>query len=157
MARRVNTEKYINKYIHTYIHKANHFNTGPTTSSRHSNKYIKPTISILGLLQVVGTVIKNIKLQPVPPLMPSESLSVRLTWINSASNGINGVTGCNFIFFWYQIQLHRPICRLCCEFFSYDSRKHIIKIRISLIGTYRTMGHRTLVGPYEMIIMFELP
>ena len=24
-------------------------------------------------------------------------------------------------------------------------------------GTYRTMGHRTLVGPYEMIIMFELP
>ena len=100
---------------------------------------------------------KNIKLQPVPPLMPSESLSVRLTWINSASNGINGVTGCNFIFFWYQIQLHRPICRLCCEFFSYDSRKHIIKIRISLIGTYRTMGHRTLVGPYEMIIMFELP
>ena len=42
---------------------------------------------------------KNIKLQPVPPLMPSESLSVRLTGINSASNGINGVTGCNFIFF----------------------------------------------------------
>ena len=137
MARRVNTEKYINKYIHTYIHKANHFNTGPTTSSRHSKK--------------------NIKLQPVPPLMPSESLSVRLTGINSASNGINGVTGCNFIFFWDQIQLHRPICRLCCEFFSYDSRKHIIKIRISLIGTYRTMGHRTLVGPYEIIIMFELP
>ena len=60
-------------------------------------------------------------------------------------------------FFWDQIQLHRPICRLCCDFFSYDSRKHIIKIRISLIGTYRTMGHRTLVGPYEMIIMFELP
>ena len=32
--------------------------------------------------------------------MPSESLSVRLTGINSAFNGINGVTGCNFIFFW---------------------------------------------------------
>ena len=32
--------------------------------------------------------------------MPSESLSVRLTGINSASNGINGGTGCNFIFFW---------------------------------------------------------
>ena len=43
--------------------------------------------------------LKNIKLQPVPPLMPSESLSVRLTGINSAFNGINGVTGCNFIFF----------------------------------------------------------
>ena len=78
LVRGVNTEKYINKYIHTYIHKANHFNTGPTTSSRHS---------------------KNIKLQPVPPLMPSESLSAKLTGINSASNGINGVTGCNFIFF----------------------------------------------------------
>ena len=36
LVRGVNTEKYINKYIHTYIHKANHFNTGPTTSSRHS-------------------------------------------------------------------------------------------------------------------------
>ena len=42
---------------------------------------------------------KNIKLQPVPPLMPSESLSMRLTGINSASNSMNGVTGCNFIFF----------------------------------------------------------
>ena len=31
--------------------------------------------------------------------MPSESLSVRLTGINSASNGIDGGTGCNFIFF----------------------------------------------------------
>ena len=39
LVRGVNTEKYINKYIHTYIHKANHFNTGPTTSSRHSKKY----------------------------------------------------------------------------------------------------------------------
>ena len=38
LVRGVNTEKYINKYIHTYIHKANHFNTGPTTSSRHSKK-----------------------------------------------------------------------------------------------------------------------
>ena len=63
LVRGVNTEKYINKYIHTYIHKANHFNTGPTTSSRHSNTYIhtyiKPIISILGLLQVVGTVINK--------------------------------------------------------------------------------------------------
>ena len=42
---------------------------------------------------------KNIKLQPVPPSMPSESLSVRLSGINSTSNGIDGVTDCNFIFF----------------------------------------------------------
>ena len=31
--------------------------------------------------------------------MPSESLSVRSSGINSASNGIDGGTGCNFIFF----------------------------------------------------------
>ena len=42
---------------------------------------------------------KNIKLQPVPPPMPSESLSVRLSGINSASNGIGGGTGCNLYFF----------------------------------------------------------
>ena len=41
---------------------------------------------------------KNLKLQPVPPPMPSESLSVRLSGISSASNGIGGGTGCNFIF-----------------------------------------------------------
>ena len=42
---------------------------------------------------------KNIKLEPVFPPMPSESLSVRFSVINSASNGISGGTGCNFIFF----------------------------------------------------------
>ena len=33
------------------------------------------------------------------PSMPSESLSVRLSGINSASNDIDGGTGCNFIYF----------------------------------------------------------
>ena len=67
---------------------------------------ITPLYLILNVLQLIRSDTekyinkKNIKLQPVPPLMPSESLSVRLTGINSASNGINGVTGCNFIFFW---------------------------------------------------------
>ena len=42
---------------------------------------------------------ENIKLQPVPPPMPSESLSVRFSEINRASNCIGGVTGCNFILF----------------------------------------------------------
>ena len=88
--------------------------------------------------------------------MPSESLSVRLTGINSASNGINGVTGCNFIFFLGSNTITSTNLSFVLRIL-YDSRKHIIKIRISLIGTYRAMGHRTLVGPYEMIIMFELP
>ena len=42
---------------------------------------------------------KNIKLQPVPPSMLSEALSVRVLDIHSASSGIDGGTGCNFIFF----------------------------------------------------------
>ena len=82
---------------------------------------------------------KNTKLQPVPPPMPSESLSVRLSGINSASNGIGGGTGCN-LYFLDKIQILRPISSLCCVFYSYDSRKHIITIRISSIWTYRTMG-----------------
>ena len=44
-----------------------------------------------------------------------------------------------FIFF-NKIQVLRTISSLCCEFYSYDSRIHIIKIRISSIRTYRTMG-----------------
>ena len=43
--------------------------------------------------------LKNIKLQSVPPSMPSEALSVRILDIHSASSGIDGGTGCNFIFF----------------------------------------------------------
>ena len=59
--------------------------------------------------------VKNIKLQPVPPPMPSESLSVRLSGINSASNGIGGGTDCNFIYLFDLIQLYRPIHSLCCR------------------------------------------
>ena len=42
--------------------------------------------------------------------------------------------------FFDKIQVLRTISSLCCVFYSYDSRKHNIKIRISSIGTYRTMG-----------------
>ena len=38
---------------------------------------------------------KNIKLQPVTPLMPLEALLIPV----NPTNGINGGTGCNFIFF----------------------------------------------------------
>ena len=47
-----------------------------------------------------------IKLQPVPPSMSSESLSVRLSGINSASNDIDGGTSCNFIIYFFQIKLN---------------------------------------------------
>ena len=98
---------------------------------------------------------KNIKLQPVPPPMPSESLSVRFPGINSASNGIGGGTGCNFIFFFDKIQVHQPISGLCCLFYSYDSRKHIIKSGFLQLGHIAPSGRMVLVGLYEMIITFE--
>ena len=42
---------------------------------------------------------KNIKLQPVTPLMPLEALLIQVNLTDSDSDGINGGTGCNFIFF----------------------------------------------------------
>ena len=39
------------------------------------------------------------KLQPVPPSMPSEAQSVRVSGINSTANDIDGGTGFNLIFF----------------------------------------------------------
>ena len=89
--------------------------------------------------------------------MPSESLSVRLSGIICTSNGIDGGTDCNFIFFFDKIQVLRPISGLCCVFYSYDSRKHIIKSGFLQLGHIAPWGHRILVGPYEMIITFEPP
>ena len=42
---------------------------------------------------------KNIKLQPVTPLMPLEALLIPVNPTNSDYDGIIGGTGCNFIFF----------------------------------------------------------
>ena len=42
---------------------------------------------------------KNIKLQPVTPFMLLEALLIPVNLIDSDSDGINGGTGCNFIFF----------------------------------------------------------
>ena len=66
--------------------------------------------------------------------MPSESLSVRFSGINSASNGIGGGTGCNFIKNFDKIQVLRPISSLRCVFYSYDSRKYIIESGFLQLG-----------------------
>ena len=42
---------------------------------------------------------KKKKLQPVTPLMPLEALLIPVNQTNSDYDGINGGTGCNFIFF----------------------------------------------------------
>ena len=44
---------------------------------------------------------KNIKLQPVTPLMPLEALLIPVNPTNSDYDGIKGGTGCNFIFFFF--------------------------------------------------------
>ena len=54
---------------------------------------------------------KNIKLQPVTPLMPLEALLIPVNPTNSDYDGINGGTGCNFIFFlcmYVFLRVHSP-------------------------------------------------
>ena len=51
---------------------------------------------------------KNIKLQPVTPLMPLEALLIPVNLTDSDSYGINGGTGCNFIFFTVPTTCSRP-------------------------------------------------
>ena len=52
---------------------------------------------------------KNIKLQPVTPLMPLEALLIPVNPTNSDYDGIIGGTGCNFIFFIYVfLRVHSP-------------------------------------------------
>ena len=54
---------------------------------------------------------RNIKLQPVTPLMPLEALLIPVNLTDSDSDGINGGTGCNFIFFYFSVftPLTRPL------------------------------------------------
>ena len=54
---------------------------------------------------------KNIKLQPVTPLMPLEALLIPVNPTNSDYDGIIGGTGCNFIFFifiYVFLRVHSP-------------------------------------------------
>ena len=57
---------------------------------------------------------KNIKLQPVTPLMPLEALLIPVNLTDSDSDGINGGTGCNFIFFLF-IYLFMYVCISPCS------------------------------------------
>ena len=49
----------------------------------------------------------NIKLQPVTPLMPLEALLIPVNLTDSDSDGINGGTGCNFMFFNLKFRIKR--------------------------------------------------
>ena len=59
---------------------------------------------------------KYTKLQLVPPSMPLEALLITDNLTNSDSDGIDGGTGCNFIFFIYifYFHIHGKGCSLRC-------------------------------------------
>ena len=55
---------------------------------------------------------KNIKLQPVTPLMTLEALLIPVNLTDSDSYGINGGTGCNFIFYLFMyFSVFTPLTR----------------------------------------------
>ena len=51
---------------------------------------------------------KNIQLQPVPPSMPLEALLITDNLTDSDFDGIDGATGCNFIFYFFFLSVHSP-------------------------------------------------
>ena len=54
---------------------------------------------------------KNIKLQPVTPSMPLEALLIPVNPTNSDYDGINGGTGCNFIFLLCRLLVVGPVLK----------------------------------------------
>ena len=54
---------------------------------------------------------KNIKLQHVTPLMPLEALLIPVNPTNSDYDGINGGTGCNFIFLLCRLLVVGPVLK----------------------------------------------
>ena len=63
------------------------------------------------LFEVVFYRKKNIKLQPVTPLMPLEALLIPVNPTNSDYDGINGGTGCNFIFLLCRLLVVGPVLK----------------------------------------------
>ena len=66
---------------------------------------------------------KNIKLQPVTPLMPLEALLIPVNLTDSDSDGIGGGTGCNFIFLLCRLLVVGPVLKwlaLCIYLFIYS-------------------------------------
>ena len=61
---------------------------------------------------------KNIKLQPVTPLMPLEALLIPVNPTNSDYDGINGGTGCNFIFLLCRLLVVGPVLKWLALFIS---------------------------------------
>ena len=63
---------------------------------------------------------KNIKLQPVTPLMPLEALLIPVNPTNSDYDGINGGTGCNFIFLLCRLLVVGPVLKWLALFMFFS-------------------------------------
>ena len=61
---------------------------------------------------------KNIQLQPVTPLMPLEALLIPVNLTDSDSDGINGGTGCNFIFLLCRLLVVGPVLKWLALFIT---------------------------------------
>ena len=78
---------------------------------------------------------KKIQLQPVPPPMPSESLSVRLSGINSASNGLAEAQV--VILYFFRIKYEYIDQSLVCVAYSI----HMIHENTLLKSRFLQLGH----------------
>ena len=86
--------------------------------------------------------------------MPSKALQVWFLVIHSASNGLDGGTGCKFF---YIIQLYRPICGCVAYSFHMIHERTLLKSGFLQLGHIAPWDHRILVGQYEIIITFRPP
>ena len=66
--------------------------------------------------------------------MPWQALSVRLSGINSPSNGIYGCTGGRFTFVFKQNATTTTSLYSVAPYNNFDSRIHIVKNRVTSIG-----------------------
>ena len=89
--------------------------------------------------------------------MPSKALLVRFLDIHSASNGINGGTGCNYIFFGEKYNyIDQSVVCVAYSFYMIHEGT-LLKSGFLPLRHIAPWGHRILVGPYEMILPFEQP
>ena len=61
---------------------------------------------------------KNKKLQPVTPLMLLEALLIQVNLTDSDSDGINGGTGCNFLFLLCRLLVVGPVLKWLALFIT---------------------------------------
>ena len=85
--------------------------------------------------------------------MPSESLSVRLSGINSASNAIDGGKGYNFFTFFSIKYKYFDQSLVCVTYYIQMIHENtLLKSGFLQLGHIAPWGHRILVRAYEMIV-----